>query len=72
MTDYTKQAQVDPATLEVGDTFTYRGILTLVLATGHTSRDIFGREFSALKCRRGDTGAEGLMSYGPGGIFNAR
>lgn len=48
-----------------------RNVKTIVLATEALAApdDLFGRVFDAVWARREDTGAEGLVSYGPEGAF---
>jgi hypothetical protein len=53
--------------LRVGDVFSYAGTEVTVLADRQPWEDLFGREMFAYHCRRADTGAEGLVPFGPGG-----
>lgn len=47
-----------------------RNVPVTVLATDALAApDLFGRVFSAVWARREDTGAEGLVTYGPEGAF---
>ncbi len=57
---------LDPQSLQVGDRFAYQGTVVEVLRPATTATDRFGRPMLEYWCRRADTGAEGVMWFGPG------
>lgn len=57
------------ADLKVGDTFPYQGVDVTVLGEVEPHTDRFGRTLSQFWAKRLDTGAEGWIIYGPGGVF---
>lgn len=63
---------IDAATLKPGDTiehiYSTPPVRVVVLRPSEMGSDRFGRPLQRFWCRREDTGDEGFMSYGPGGI----
>lgn len=62
--------KIRAADIEVGDilvSYTYPADV-YVVSEAETSKDIFGRPLRRYWCRRVDTGEEGYMSFGPGGM----
>lgn len=59
----------DPALAKVGDRFRYCGTEVEVIGEPSDCRDRFGRPLRQIRGRRSDTGAEGSMMFGPGGVF---
>lgn len=56
--------------LRAGTVIVYSGVRTTVLIDTHEPHeDRFGRTLSRVWARREDTGAEGWLAYGPGGVF---
>lgn len=55
-------------TLKPGDAFVMRGIPCVVMKPHEECKDLFGREMSRFWAYRADTGAEGWVMYGPGGV----
>lgn len=55
------------AELVPGDVFVMQGVRVTVLANSQPWTDLFGRTLFAYQCRREDTGAEGLVPFGPTG-----
>jgi hypothetical protein len=63
---------VDAEDVMVGDVIDYHGIALKVLRAGDEGKDPFGRPLIRHWCKRKDTGEEGYMSYGSGGVARLR
>jgi len=57
--------------LKPGVRFKYRGAEVEVLKPKEKTKDRFGREMDSWWCRRSDTGTEGYVILGPGGVIHA-
>lgn len=44
------------------------GVVVRILRAGEAGRDLFGRPLTRYWSTREDTGEEGFLSYGPGGV----
>jgi hypothetical protein len=69
----TRTRIVDASTLKPGDRIHVpyeANVDVTILREAEPCRDRFGRELQRFWSRREDTGAEGFMSYGPGGIVH--
>jgi hypothetical protein len=66
----THSAGTPHTTFRVGDSFAHAGVNVTVLRGGEPFQDRFGRTLTGYWCRRNDTGAEGYVPFGPGGVVS--
>lgn len=56
------------STLKAGETIAYRGTQVEILRDAEPCKDTLGREMFHFWARRLDTGAEGWLMFGEGGV----
>lgn len=61
-------SQVEADAFAPGIELEYQGVRTTIVSGPETVKDQFGRDMMQFRARRADTGAEGTMMFGSGGV----